>query len=154
MHTLSIIMPALNEEDNILQAIENSLTSMKKFNISGDIIVVNDGSIDNTKKIVEDLIKKYDSVQLINHEKPMGIGYSFMDGIKFSTKDFVVMFPGDNENNPDSALEFFYLSNNVDVIIPFIANIEVRNRFRRVLSNVYRFIINLSFGINKRNSIL
>ena len=146
--TLSVIMPALNEENNIEEAIKSTLDAFKKHNIDGEIIVINDGSSDKTGKIVEEIIKINNRVFLVNHEKPMGIGYSFWDGVKTSTRDVVVLFSGDNENDPESALEYFYLMNNVDIIVPFILNIEVRERIRRIISSVYRFIINISFGLS------
>jgi glycosyltransferase involved in cell wall biosynthesis len=146
--SLSVIMPALNEEKNIKEAIYSTLKAMDHYKIKGEMIVINDGSIDNTGKIIQEIIKNNKNIKLINHNKPMGIGYSFFDGIKFSEKDVVVMFPGDNENDSFDALSFFYLMNNVDIIVPFIHNSEVRNRFRRLISSIYRFIINMSFGIN------
>lgn len=147
LNTLSIVMPALNEESNVKDSIINSLDAMKKHRISGELIVINDGSTDKTREVVEELMMSHPNVRLINHEKPWGIGGSFMDGVKHSQMDVVVMFPGDNENNPDSALEFFHLANHVDVIVPFIANVEIRNRFRRIVSSLYRLIINISFGV-------
>ncbi|MFH0702976.1 MAG: glycosyltransferase family 2 protein [bacterium] len=146
--TLSVIMPALNEEKNIELAVNSTICALKKYNINGEIIVINDGSTDNTKIIVENLCQNNNPVKLINHENPKGIGYSFWDGVKNSTKDIVVMFPGDNENDPEDALTFFHLMQDVDIIIPFIHNIEVRERKRRIISSIYRFIINISFGIS------
>jgi len=146
--TLSVIMPALNEEKNIEGAIFSTIYALEKHGIEGEIIVINDGSTDNTETLVNQIILEHSHVKLINHSKPCGIGYSFFDGVKNSKNDVVVMFPGDNENNPDDALIFFYLMKNVDIIVPFISNIQVRSEFRRSLSALFRFIINLSFGIN------
>ncbi len=146
--TLSVIMPALNEERNIKDSITSTLNAFKKHAIMGDIIIINDGSRDNTGKIVEKIMAKNKLIRLINHEKPKGIGYSFLDGVKNSNKDIVVMFPGDNENDPDDTLNFIDLMEKVDVLVPFIHNVEVRNRTRRTISSLYRFIINMSFGIS------
>ena len=55
---VSIVMPALNEEKNILAAINNTLKSFDDYGINGEIIVINDGSTDNTRYLVEDLIKR------------------------------------------------------------------------------------------------
>ena len=145
--SLSVIMPALNEEKNIKDAINFTLEALKKNNIDGEIIVIDDGSKDDTNKIVKDIIRN-NPVELIKHEKSLGIGASFFDGIKKSRSEVVTMFPGDNENNPDDALSFFNLMDNVDILVPFIHNIEVRKRGRRIISSLYRFIINISFGIN------
>src|ERR1041385_4578649 len=124
--SLSVIMPALNEEANIRDAVLSSLQSMKKHGIEGDVIVINDGSIDRTRTIVEGLMSQSSQVKLVNHDRPGGIGYSFYDGAKRSEQDVVVMFPGDNENDPDSALTFYGLLQEVDLVVPFIHNTEVR----------------------------
>ena len=150
MKSLSIIMPALNEEKNIILAVDLSFKAAEKYAIKAEIIVINDGSTDKTGILLE----KYRSenkkrkLKIIKHEKPMGIGYSFMDGVRNASNEIVVMFPGDNENDAESALECFQMLNHVDILVPFIHNDEVRNRFRRLLSSLYRFIINMSFGIN------
>ena len=146
--TLSVIMPALNEENNIEAAIRSTIEAFNNHGIDGEVIVVNDGSTDSTKSIVERIIQEANNVKLINHIKPMGIGYSFWDGIKHSDREIVVSFPGDNENDPDDALTFLHLMDHVDIIIPFIHNVEVRDRIRRLISSLYRFIMNISFGIN------
>jgi len=146
--TLSVIMPALNEEENIKEAVLRTLKAFERSGISGDVIVINDGSSDGTKAVVESLMNSGHPVKLIDHEKPRGIGYSFIEGARSSDKDVVVMFPGDNENNPDDALEYFRLMEHVDIISPFIHNVEVRDKVRRLISSLYRFIVNMSFGIN------
>lgn len=147
-HSISVIMPALNEEQNIELAINATLQTFTKLNIDGEIVVINDGSTDNTGKILEDLKNQYENIVIITHQTPRGIGKSFMEGVRKATKTLVVMLPGDNENDPSDALNFLFLMNEVDIVVPFIQNIEVRNRFRRILSSFYRFIINISFGIN------
>lgn len=146
--SVSVVMPALNEEENIQAAIESTFMAFERRKLDGEIIVVNDGSVDQTGKIINGLMQQYPNLKVVKHEAAMGIGRSFFDGVKVATKDVVVMFPGDNENNPDDALNFISIMSEVDIIVPFIQNIEVRNKGRRILSSTYRFIINMSFGIN------
>lgn len=146
--TLSVVMPALNEENNIEKAVISTIQACNYFDIQLEIIIVNDGSSDNTKNIATSLASTHQNIKLINHTTPQGIGYSFWDGVKHASNEVVVMFPGDNENNPADALSFLYLMNNVDIIIPFIHNVDLRDRFRRIVSSTFRFIINISFGIN------
>jgi len=148
MPTLSIIMPALNEEDNIGEAVKTAFQSLKKWGIDGEVVVIDDGSSDKTHSIVVEMMKNYDHLKMITHQRPMGLGYSFFDGIKNSNKDIVVLLPGDNEVDPDYTLSYFALLKNVDIIVPFFYNVEVRDRIRRLISSTYRFIINMSFGIN------
>lgn len=145
---VSIVMPALNEEKNILAAINNTLKSFDDYGINGEIIVINDGSTDNTRYLVEDLIKKDSRIRLINHDRPQGIGASFWDGVDNSNRDMVTMLPGDNENDPWEILRYRRLLEHVDIVIPFVFNKEVRSVFRNALSFIYRFIINTTFLVN------
>ena len=48
-------MPALNEEKNILAAMNNTLKSFDDFGINGEIIVINDGSRDKTRVLVDEV---------------------------------------------------------------------------------------------------
>jgi dolichol-phosphate mannosyltransferase len=146
---LSIIMPALNEKDNIGEAIDNSLEAIKTFGIDGEIIVVNDGSNDETQKITEEkAVRNKNIVRIIKHDKPMGIGASFWDGVDEANGSVIVMIPGDNENDPKETLRYCMLLEHVDIVIPFIFNREARSAFRNILSLAFRFIINTTFLVN------
>ncbi len=143
---LSIIMPCLNEETNVLAASRRALSSLDRFGISGEVIVVDDGSSDETFNRANAISQEDGRVRVLRHEKPQGIGAAFWLGVKGAKKDYVVMMPGDNENDPDEVLIYFPLFKEVDVIVPFVMNVEVRSRMRRIVSSIYRLIINLSFG--------
>lgn len=146
--TLSVIMPCLNEEENVASAIQRALDAFGRHGIDGEIIVINDGSGDGTAGVVRNLSERHSNIRLIEHTQPKGIGVSFWDGVRNARNDFVTMFPGDDENDPDDALLHYYLTRDVDIIVPFIHNVEVRSIIRRVISSLYRFIINMSFGMN------
>jgi len=147
---ISIIIPALNEEKNILLTIDNTLAAFKEFGINGEVIVVNDGSRDSTPLLVKKRIEENSDtlIRMITHDRPKGIGVSFWDGVDNANGDFVVMIPGDNENDPREILRYYRLLEHVDIVIPFIFNKEVRSFFRNTLSFIYRFIINTTFFVN------
>ncbi|MBU2489069.1 MAG: glycosyltransferase family 2 protein [Proteobacteria bacterium] len=142
---LSVIMPSLNEEDNVGRAIANSLEAFDEFSISGEVVCVNDGSTDGTARIAEEWQKRDPRVKVVTHAKPMGIGASFWDGVDHAQGWSVVMLPGDNENDPAEIFRYHHLMDSVDVVIPFVFNKQVRSLFRNGLSFAYRFIINTSF---------
>ena len=145
---LSVIMPALNEEKTISAAISSTLESFKDLGINGEIVAINDGSIDDTKNIIEQMIKKDNRVRLINHNLPQGIGASFWDGVDNALGQAVVMLPGDNENNLSEILRYKHLLDEVDIIVPFSFNKNERSALRNLLSSIYLFIINNTFGFS------
>jgi len=148
MPDISIIMPALNEEENIKNAVSQTLSVFDEHNIDGEVIVMNDGSTDKTPDIVKDIMKNDSRVRMVSHEKPWGLGGSFWDGIDNALSESVVCLPGDNENDPWEILRYFKLIEHVDIVIPFIFNKEVRPLYRNILSFTYRLIINSTFGTN------
>ncbi len=145
---ISVIMPALNEQDNVGLAISNSLRAFEDLGINGEIIVINDGSTDRTGDIVEEFVREDKRVTMVEHSKPMGIGASFWDGVRHATGECLCMLPGDNENDPWDILRYVPLLKHVDIVIPFVFNKEVRSVFRNILSFVYRTIINTTFLVN------
>jgi len=145
---LSVIMPALNEERNILSAISNTLGALDHFDIDGEIIVVNDGSTDKTEDLINDIAGKHTRVKMFKHDMPQGIGASFWDGVDSAIGNIVVMIPGDNENDPTEIFRYTPLLEHVDIVVPFIFNREVRSIFRNAVSFMYRFIINTTFLVN------
>jgi len=114
--------------------------------LSGEIIVVNDGSTDESLVVAEKVALSDPRVRVLHKKKNEGIGKAFGDGVTMAVNPFVMMIPGDNENNLSDMLNFYHLTNDVDVIIPFICNNEVRKFNRRLISTVYRSIVNVTFG--------
>lgn len=144
---LSIIMPALNEENNIIQAVNTALKAFDDLKILGEVIVINDGSSDKTEELIKGLMLEEGArISLINHDMPQGIGASFWDGVDKAGGEAVVMLPGDNENNPYEILRYLKLLEDVDLIVPFVFNKKARSKFRNMLSYVYKLIINLTFN--------
>ncbi len=146
--SLSVVMPALNEERNIDAAIGDTLAALDELQIEGEVVVINDGSSDRTPELVRARMARDGRVKLVEHPVRQGIGVSFWDGVEHATGDAVIMLPGDNENDPLESLRYFGLLEHVDVVIPFVYNRQVRSVFRNVLSLVYRQIINTTFLTN------
>jgi glycosyltransferase involved in cell wall biosynthesis len=142
---LSIIVPALNEEKNIKMAVTNCLRALDGLNIKGEVVVINDGSTDNTEQIIRQVMTNDQRIGLIHHDTPHGIGGSFWEGVDMAKGEFAIMLPGDNENDPWEILQYYKLMPHVDMVIPFVFNKEARSLFRNALSFLYRFIINTSF---------
>lgn len=145
-YKVSVIMPGLNEEENLASAVRNVAECFRSLNIPGQIIVVNDGSTDRTGEVASMLGTEYSFLKVIHHDRPRGIGASFWDGVKVSEAEIVAMLPGDGENDSFEILRYLPLMEHVDIIVPFIYNKNIRPLKRRMLSSLYRWVINVSFG--------
>jgi len=144
---ISVIVPALNEANNIGRALDNILDAFTKINCKGEIIVVNDGSTDATEAVVRDLMVDLPIIKLLCHDTPKGIGGSFWHGVNESSGEYAVLISGDGENDCYEILRYLPVMDHVDIVIPFWYNTEVRSWQRRYLSKLYKGIINLTFGL-------
>ncbi len=143
---ISVIMPALNEEAAIADAINSTLEAFSSLDLNGEIVVVNDGSTDRTAGIVSKLSEEHEGkILVVTHEKPMGVGRSFFDGVAAATGEGVTVIPGDNENDPVEVLRSVPLLAQVDIVCPYVINKEVRGAMRNIISGLFTFIINFTF---------
>ncbi len=98
LYSLSVLVPAWNEEKTIKDTIEHIF--QVDYPIK-EIIVLNDGSVDKTREIVEELMKKYSKLRLIN-KKNTGKGDSLNKGIKIAKGELVVVVDADSYPDKDS----------------------------------------------------
>ncbi|MEK7177783.1 MAG: glycosyltransferase family 2 protein [Patescibacteria group bacterium] len=95
-HTISVIVPAYNEEKKIGGVLKSLINS----SLIDEIIVINDGSNDKTLSI----IKKFKKIILINLKKNHGKSYVIVKGIEKSTGDIVIFIDADLTGLNDSHL--------------------------------------------------
>ncbi len=77
---LSIVIPAHNEEANIKKLVSAFFRHYRSY--INEIIVVNDGSTDQTRHIVGLLARKNKKIKLVNRKPPNGVGLAIKDGIR------------------------------------------------------------------------
>ena len=95
MEKLSIIIPLYNEEKTILEVLNSIKTT--PLSLEKETIVVNDGSTDSSKSIVEEFIKNNNlDIKLIN-KKNGGKGSAVREGIKHATGDIIIIQDADLE---------------------------------------------------------
>ena len=88
----TIIVPVFNEEGNISNLINKIINNIDP---QDQLIIVNDGSTDNTRQVVEKF-----TCQLINHEVNHGKGAAMKTGIQHANGDVIVFMGGDGQDDP------------------------------------------------------
>ena len=113
--TLSIIIPVFNEERTVVQLLKNVSYISKYYQT--EIIVINDGSNDNTKNEILKNKKYYN--KFIDLKKNKGKGKAVIEGLKSATYEYVVFQDADLEYDPKDLISFLKkISNNqADLIL-------------------------------------
>lgn len=148
--TLSIIIPAYNEEKNIEAAVKSVVDAVNANNckISDyEILLFDDGGKDRTGEIADVLTRENPHIQVIHNRPNKGFGYNVLTGIKMAKMDYTVMTPGDNEVLEESIRGIFAHIGEKDIVAAYPANYETRHPLRRFLSRLYTIILNLLFDL-------
>ena len=148
--SLSIIIPAFNEEGNIESAVSSVLSALQDHRRSYEILIFDDGSTDDTGKIADRLAASNSSIKVIHNGINRGLGYSLRRGFDLASKDYVTWCAGDNPMYQESLSEMFEKTGQADVVTSFVANPEFRAPGRRLLSQTYVGLFNLLFGLRLR----
>lgn len=100
VNRLSIIIPVYNEVDTVAEVLRKVAGVDLTSDIEKEIVVVNDGSTDDTEKEIRVVMNEIQDIRLINHEKNWGKGASIRSALKEITGDYVVIQDGDLEYDP------------------------------------------------------
>ena len=110
---LSIIVPMLNEEKNVEVLYSKIKINLK--NIKYEIIFVNDGSTDNSGKVVDKLCSKDENVRLIDFSRNFGKDAAIYAGMKYASGKLTSIIDADMQQDPKYLVEMYkYLEKNSD----------------------------------------
>ncbi|GIW62520.1 MAG: glycosyl transferase family 2 [Patescibacteria group bacterium] len=104
---LSVIIPFLNEEENLGKLYEELLANLEKLNLEYEIIFVNDGSTDNGSDIVKKFVKTNPSVFLIEHKVKKGKGDALATGLKKASGSLILFMDADLQDDPADIKKFY-----------------------------------------------
>jgi len=149
MLSLSVIVPALNEEEALETTVEGLRSDLGNAKADYEIIIVDDASSDATGPIANKLAAGDRRIKVLHNAATRGVGHAFAAGIEHAAKDYVVVIPGDGENSLSGLLEQIGLA---DIIVPYVLNPEVRPRLRRVVSRIFAILAGAASGIRLRYS--
>ncbi len=95
MLSLSIVLPAYNEEENVERAVNHVSEVAQGLDREYEIILVNDGSADRTGEIARQLEGRVPQFRLVEHYPNRGYGGALKAGFEAATKDLIAFYPGD-----------------------------------------------------------
>ena len=118
MKKLSVIIPAYNEENRITEALLDVDTVLSKQSFEYEILVINDGSKDNTVSVVSALQKDIKNLVLIDNDLNHGKGWAIKEGMHIATGDIRLFMDADNSTRIEEIFKMLpYIDQGFDVVI-------------------------------------
>jgi hypothetical protein len=148
--SLTLVLPAFNEEANIDAVVQDSLATLPAYVDAYEIIVVDDGSRDRTGEIAAGLAAGDDRIRLVSHERNRGYGAALISGFEASTGDFVMFMDADRQFN----------IRDLRLLVPFAGEYDIVAGFRmersdplhrRVLAEMFNVSVRMLFGVHLRD---
>ncbi len=106
--TLSIVIPAYNEEDCIESTTHLISERLEEDKIDYEILVVNDNSKDNTEAVLQKINQDNPRIRYINNYYPNGFGFAVRCGLENFSGDAVAVVMADNSDSPDNMVDYYY----------------------------------------------
>lgn len=142
---LSVFFPFWNEERNIEKVVKNAIPVVKKIAQNWEIIIVDDGSSDNTPKIAKKLAENSPYLKVITHKKNRGYGASLKSGFEAAQYGLVAFTDGDGQFDFSQVSKFLLKIKNSDIAIGYRQK-RHDNPIRHVLMNLLKIWDFIFFG--------
>lgn len=148
--SLSVILPAHNEAENIKATVQSCVSYLESNVSDYEVIVVNDGSSDDTKKIVEELSSINSKVILVNHEINKGYGSALRSGFDEAKRDFIFFMDSDGQFDIQDLDRLLPLAA-VDKVVIGYREDRADSFVRSLNAWMYGMYIYLMFGLNVKD---
>src|SRR3990167_7722263 len=144
---ISITIPAYNEEKTIELVVKNAISSVSKISPKYEILLVDDGSIDNTLKIMADLKRKFkDKIRIIHHSKNKGFTGALKSCYENAKGDLIFLGPADGQFDYSELNLFTKEIPHYDIVAAYrIFNEE--SLYRKINSYLYHLLSRILFNL-------
>jgi glycosyltransferase involved in cell wall biosynthesis len=148
---LTIAVPCLNEEENLADMLADLFLVVPNLPMDVDVVLIDDGSRDGTKHVMEQLCASYPRVRMKANPRNLGTGRSVLELYdEVDARSWFMALPGDNEIVAASILNYLPLREHYDVILGYLQNPVIRTATRRVASAAFSLMARAAYGFPYR----
>ena len=157
-YTYSIIIPAYNESQRILASLDKILAYIAEQQWGAEVIVVNDGSRDNTAEIVREYAKTHPPVKLIENPGNRGKGYTVRNGMMHAHGDILLFTDADLSSPIQEARKLFAaIANGADVTFGsrwLQAELQTERQplYRQVFGRIFNLLLRIILGLKYKDT--
>lgn len=150
--SLSVFFPAYNDAGTIASLVISAVQVAGSLTSDFEVIVINDGSQDDTPRILDELARVYpDHVRIVHHQKNRGYGGALRSGFATASKDLVFYTDGDAQYDPS---EMVLLWNQMGDDVDWVNGWKISRSdplHRIIIGRAYHHTVKLLFGLKVRD---
>jgi len=147
---ITIFFPVYNDQNTIATMTEKCLAVLKDIASKYEVIIINDGSPDNSGVVADEMATKYDHVRVIHHPQNKGYGAAIKSGLENAQYEWVCFTDGDDEYDIEDLRKMIRLKDYYDLIITF-RYVKLYSTLRVFISGIYNKIFRWVFRTNYRD---
>ena len=142
--SLTVVIPAYCEAGNIIETLDNVVSALAPLSIPHEILVIDDGSTDETSARVTANLSRFPTVKLLANGRNMGFGWTYRRGVDAASLTHIVMVHGDNAWGAETLRDLFRHVGEVDVVIGYTRDMwRTRSWSRALVSKTFTLMLNL-----------
>lgn len=145
--SISVCVPAFNEEENLEEAVVDLVTVLSKSVGQFEIIIVDDASVDATYEIANNLSQKNKHIKVLSHLKNQGIGACYRSALSVAKNEYFTWFPSDHENFAQEIADCVPYLRDDRIVTSHHLDHDQRPAFRKMISRIYTWVLNKCFGM-------
>jgi len=148
---LTIFFPAYNDAGTITSMVIGAVIAARRLTDDFEVVVVNDGSQDGTREVLEELARMCPSLRVVEHPQNRGYGAALRTGFATATKEFVFYTDGDAQYDPRELADLWArMTPQVDLVNGYkISRSDPLHRI--VIGRLYHHMVKLLFGLHVRD---
>lgn len=143
---VSVVIPAYNEGETLATTVQDLITALRGSGTRAEIVIVDDGSTDNTSEVIAELQRSHTEVKGVYSAPMHGYGYAVRKGLESSIGDTVAIVMADGSDSPSDLLRYLDLiesGHDCAFGSRFSGDSRVVNypRLKRIVNRVGNFIL-------------
>src|SRR3954451_1296048 len=144
---VSVFFPAYNDSGTIASMVIRAVRAASELTSDYEIIIVDDGSVDATAEIADELARTYSHVRVVRHGRNRGYGGALQTGFRSATKELVFYTDGDAQYDPaELAVLWPKMTADADLVNGYkISRADPLHRI--VIGRLYHHIVSVLFGL-------
>lgn len=147
---LTVVVPAHNEASGLPGALAEIEAALGALGRSWEIVVVDDGSVDDTVRVAEKAAQGRDSMRVVSNGANLGIGGALRNGVRHARGEFVVLVPADIAFDLRRLPDMLAAMEGADALVCLRSDRRDSSLFRKLVSVVYIALVRSLFALPLR----